>query len=61
MFGKHPAMFAYEPLDGYRGERDAVELPWERWESQARAHGGGLADLLAEPTGEQPGERSAGD
>jgi hypothetical protein len=29
MFGKDPLLFAYQPLDGYRDERDAVELPWE--------------------------------
>ena len=46
MFGKDPALFAYEPLDGYRDEGDAVALPWERWESEARAGGASLADLL---------------
>jgi hypothetical protein len=49
MFGKDPALFAYEPLDGYRDERDAVALPWERWESEARAGGASLADVLARP------------
>ena len=29
MFGKDPLLFAYQPLDGYRDERDAVELPWD--------------------------------
>jgi len=46
-------MFAYEPLDGYRDERDAVELPWERWEQQASARGRGLVDLIAD-SGEPP-------
>jgi len=40
-------MFAYEPLDRYKDDRDAVELPWERWEQEARHRGGGVADLFA--------------
>jgi hypothetical protein len=40
---------AYEPLDGYQGDRDAVELPWAEWEQQARDRGIDLIDLLAEP------------
>jgi len=47
LFGKHPRMFAYEPLDRYKDDRDAVELPWERWEQEARHRGGGVADLFA--------------
>ena len=47
MFGKDPALFAYEPLDGWRDARDAVALPWDRWEREARARGVALADLLA--------------
>jgi hypothetical protein len=49
LFGRDPRLFTYEPLDGYRDERDAVGLPWERWESEARAGGASLADLLARP------------
>ncbi len=30
MFGKDPALFAYEPLDGYGDQRDAIEWPWQR-------------------------------
>ncbi len=40
-------MFAYEPLHGYRDDRDAVELPWERLEESG---GRGLADLFADPS-----------
>ena len=29
VFNKPPQLLAYEPLDGYRDERDAVEIPWE--------------------------------
>lgn len=47
LFGKDPEMFAYEPLHGWGDDRDAVELPWERWEQEARAHGHSLADALA--------------
>ena len=47
LFGKDVALFAYEPVGGYRGDRDAVELPWEEWERQAGADGRGVADLLA--------------
>ena len=42
-------MFAYEPVDGYRNDRDAVELPWERWEDEAGAQGKTVVDLIAEP------------
>ncbi len=45
-------MFAYEPADGYQGERDAVALPWSAWDREARARGGGVADLFAEPSPE---------
>ena len=51
-------MFAYEPLDGYRDERDAVELPWEHWEQQAGARG--VVDLFAEPAREPPGSQPPG-
>ena len=47
LFGKDPAMFAYEPLNGYRDARDTVALPWEGLEAQARARGVTVADLLA--------------
>jgi hypothetical protein len=43
MFDKDPLLFAYHPLDGYRDERDAVELPPEA-----------IARLLAERPG-RPG------
>jgi hypothetical protein len=49
MFGKDPLLFAYQPLAGYRDERDAVELPWDHWEAAARARGLAITDLLAEP------------
>ena len=49
LFGRDPRLFAYEPLDGYGDERDAVALPWERWEQRARAEGVPLADLIAQP------------
>ena len=32
LFGRDPALFAYEPLRGYEGERDAVALPWDQLE-----------------------------
>jgi hypothetical protein len=47
LFGKDPWMFAYEPLNGYADERDAVALPWERLEREAAARGIGVADVLA--------------
>ena len=47
LFDKDPRLFAYEPLQGYRNDRDAVELPWEQWERQANAGGRGIADLFA--------------
>jgi hypothetical protein len=34
LFSKPPALLAYDPLDGYRDDRDAVELPWEEWETR---------------------------
>jgi hypothetical protein len=49
LFKREPRMFAYEPVHGYHHERDAVELPWERWEGEAGAQGKSLADLIAEP------------
>ena len=49
-------MFAYEPLDGYRDERDAVELPWEQVE--VGAEGRGVAELFADEGGaERPEDR----
>lgn len=54
MFGKDPRMFAYQPLDGYRDERDTVAFGWDQWQEEARARGVSLADLFAEPSG--PGE-----
>jgi len=48
LFAKDPLMFAFEPMDGYRDRRDSVELPWERWEQEARARGMAIADILAE-------------
>jgi hypothetical protein len=49
LFGKDPRLFAYEPLNGYADDRDAVALPWERLEREAAARGLGLADVLARP------------
>ncbi len=46
--GKDPEMFVYEPLNGYRDERDAVELPWDAWGEEAGARGSSVADLFAE-------------
>jgi len=51
---REPAMFAYEPADGYGDERDAVELPWNAWDREAQTRGGGVADLFAEPSAEDP-------
>ncbi|HWT25021.1 MAG TPA: hypothetical protein VN213_16085 [Solirubrobacteraceae bacterium] len=51
LFGKDPELFAYEPLHGYRDDRDAVPLPWDRWESDARAGVRSVTDLLADPRG----------
>jgi hypothetical protein len=48
LFGKDPALFAYEPLHGYGDERDAVALPWARWEAEAATQGRTVADLLAD-------------
>ena len=39
LFDKDPRMLAYQPLHGYAGARDAVELPWEELD---------LAQLLGE-------------
>ena len=39
LFGRDPALFAYEPLDGYRDERDTVAFAWDRWEADAQALG----------------------
>jgi hypothetical protein len=48
LFGRDPQMFAFEPLHGYRGARDAPQLPWEHWEAEAGARGVGLAELIGE-------------
>jgi hypothetical protein len=56
LFGKDPQMFAYEPLHGYRDHRDAVELPWDRWEQEARARELAVADLLAQAPEADPTE-----
>lgn len=58
LFSKDPRLFVYEPLHGYRDERDAVELPWEEWEKQAASGGRGVADLFASaPDGSERGSR----
>jgi hypothetical protein len=31
LFGRDKRLFAFEPLNGYRDPRDAVELPWDRF------------------------------
>ena len=46
MFGRDPALFAYEPLDGWADDRDAPPLPWDELERE----------LLGAPR-----ERGAGD
>lgn len=48
LFEKDPRMFAYEPLGGYVDERDAVELPWERWQAEAEARDADVVSLFAE-------------
>ena len=54
LFGRDTALFVYEPVQGYRDDRDAVELPWEQWEQEANAEGQGVADLFApRPEGPQ--------
>jgi hypothetical protein len=55
--GRDAAMFVYEPADGYRDENDAVVLPWSAWDEEARARGGGVADLFAEPPAEDRSTR----
>ncbi len=47
-------MFAYEPLDGYRDEQDAVGFPWERWQQEAGAQGRGIVDLFTDAPEERP-------
>jgi hypothetical protein len=32
LFGKDPRMLAYMPLDGFRGEKDAIAWRWEELE-----------------------------
>ncbi len=46
-FGKDPQLFAFEPTDAYKDERDAVELPWDQWDEDARTRGIGVADMFA--------------
>lgn len=48
-FGKHPQLLAYEPVYGYKDDRDAVEFPWAAWEQEVNRRGGSVADLFAEP------------
>jgi hypothetical protein len=36
MFGHDPSLFAYNPLDGYRDERDTVEIDWHAFEGHLR-------------------------
>ena len=50
-------MFAYEPIGGYRDARDAVELPWERWQEQAGARGGDIVSLFADSSGDRPNSK----
>jgi hypothetical protein len=45
LFKKDPRMLAYKPLEG---GLDSVELPWEQWETEARARGVDVVDLLAQ-------------
>ncbi|MGI8749158.1 MAG: hypothetical protein ACR2J6_01155 [Thermoleophilaceae bacterium] len=52
-FGKPPELLAYEPVYGYKDDRDAVELPWERWEQEGDL---GVAALFAAPP---PADRPA--
>jgi hypothetical protein len=53
---KDPEMFAYVPLHGYDGDRDAVELPWELWEDRSGGRDGSVADLFAvAPVERRPG------
>jgi hypothetical protein len=47
-------MLAYKPLDAYAGGTDAVELPWEEWEREARERGIDVVDLLVERPPEEP-------
>lgn len=47
-------MFAYEPLDGYRDKRDAIELPWELWEKEASTRGGDIISLFADASQDRP-------
>ncbi len=48
LFGKDPALFAYEPLHGWTDARDAVPLPWDDLEREAARRGVALADLFAD-------------
>jgi hypothetical protein len=39
VFNKPPEMLAYQPLDGFRDEHDAIELPWDDLERLLRDEG----------------------
>jgi hypothetical protein len=39
LFGRDPALFAYEPLYGTDGARDAVALPWDQLEPRLLGDG----------------------
>jgi len=56
MFGRDPRVFAYEPLDGYTGARDAVPLPCNELERGGPGTGRRAGDLIAR----RPGERGPG-
>jgi len=47
-------MFAYEPIGGYHDERDAVALPWDRWQEEAGTRGGDIVSLFAVAPGDHP-------
>jgi hypothetical protein len=48
LFGKDPRMLAYKPVGAYSGGKDAVELPWDEWEREARDRGIDVVDLLTD-------------
>ena len=48
-------MLAYKPLEG---GLDAVELPWDEWEREARERGIDVVELLASQ--QPPPDRGAG-
>jgi hypothetical protein len=39
LFGRDPALFAYEPLHGWADDGDAVGLPWDRLERELLGDG----------------------